>query len=76
MVRPHDLQGLTIAFRRYEDGELKLILAGGEELKLVCDCGRCHWLTTTVEIGGAMVLTLVCHNCRRRIELPYVESAP
>lgn len=75
-VRPRELEGLTIAGKKFEAGTLKLIPEGGEEITVICDCGRCHWLATTQETEGSLVLTLVCHNCSQRVDLPYVGPVP
>lgn len=76
VVRPQDLQGLSISARKFEEGALKLVPQGGEEVTVVCECGRCHWLATTQEQEGAVFLTLVCHNCRQRVDLPYTGPIP
>jgi hypothetical protein len=75
-VRPQELRGLSIAAKRFESGTLTLVPEQGEELTVICDCGRCHWLATTQEVEGAFVLTLVCHNCKRRVNLPYTGPIP
>lgn len=75
-LKPRELHGLTIAGKKFEAGTLKLTPEGGEEVTVICDCGRCHWLATTRETGRGVILTIVCHNCNQRIELPYVGPVP
>ncbi len=76
VVRPKELEGTAISARRFDSGALKLVPEGGEEMTVVCDCGRCHWLVTTREEKAGIVLTLVCHNCRQRLDLPYTGAVP
>ncbi len=70
-MQARDIEGLTIASRKFDEGLLTLVPEGGEELSLVCVCERSHWLVTTQEQDEGTILTLVCHNCRRRYDFPY-----
>lgn len=64
------MKGVTVSARKFDEGALKLTPVEGEELTVVCDCGRCHWLVTTYRKDDRVILKLVCHNCRRHVELP------
>lgn len=75
-VRPEDLRGLTISSRSFDQGLLTLIPEGGEEISLTCACNRSHWLVTTREGEEGILLTVVCHNCRRRYDFPYTGPLP
>lgn len=76
VLRPIDLEGLSIIARKFEAGTLMLVPEGGEEISLVCVCDRSHWLVTTREQDERIILTLVCHNCRRRYDFPYTGPIP
>ncbi len=73
-VKPGEIEGMKVSGRKIEEGTLTLMPEEGEEVTLVCDCGRHHWLVTTYRDAGALILKLVCHGCQRPIELPYSSS--
>lgn len=75
-VQAPDLAGRAISEKRFEAGELTLVPEDGNPCSVVCPCTRSHWLVTMREEGGQVLLTLVCHNCRRRYDMPYVGSLP
>lgn len=66
-----DLRDVIVSARKFEEGALLLTPVEGEEMTVVCDCGRNHWLVTTCRQADRSILKLVCHNCRRHVELPY-----
>ncbi len=66
-----DLKGVTVSDRRFDKGALTLIPAEGEEMVVVCACGRHHWLVTTYREGKTTFLKLVCHSCQRQTKLPF-----
>ncbi len=75
-VQAPDLAGHPISEKRFEAGELTLVPEGRDPCSVVCLCDRSHWLVTTKEEGGRVFLSLVCHYCRRRYDLPYVGPLP
>lgn len=75
-LSPRELEGTLILDRRFEGGALKIVPAPGEEVTVVCDCGGSHWLAAVRSTGTDAYLTLYCHRCRSRYELPYRGSTP
>ena len=74
-LRPGELEGTAILGRRFEDGTLKVVPAPGEEVTVVCDCGCSHWLVAVREEAHPL-LTLTCHRCASRYDLPYRGPLP
>lgn len=73
---PWELEGASIRSRRFEEGILTLVPSQGEEVNPVCTCGRSHWLVTVQGGRKGYVLSLVCHGCGRRCDLPYGGPVP
>ncbi|HEY7588279.1 MAG TPA: hypothetical protein VIB49_05995 [Thermoplasmata archaeon] len=59
--------GLVILrWRCSEEGLFLLARGQSEELRLRCECGRCHWIVREQFGSAGPRLLTTCHNCGRR----------
>ena len=57
--------------------QLLLTIRGrSEEARLLCRCGRCHWIVREHHGDGAARLLATCHSCGTRVELPLEGPRP
>lgn len=54
-----------------------LLRVDGDEVRLVCRCGRSHWIVHENTMGDGASLVLVCHHCgtRAAFEMGAVRTA-
>lgn len=66
---------IVIGWRTSEDG--LLLRVGGDEIRLICRCGRSHWIVHESIGGDRAILVLVCHACgtRATFEMEGVRTA-
>lgn len=69
------LRMTVLSWKSTEDGLLMRV--GGEDIRLVCRCGRSHWIVHESLVGNRASLILVCHNCgtRATFEIEGVRAA-
>lgn len=67
MVREMSVDGseglVVLGWRAAEDGLYFRARGEGDEIRLRCRCGRCHWIVREQPAGGAWSLRVSCHNC-------------
>lgn len=60
-------QGMVVAGWRSGENGLSLRVRGQkEDIRLVCRCGRSHWLVREQFSGGEASLAVTCHGCGTR----------
>jgi hypothetical protein len=60
-------QGIVIVgWKSGEDGLLLRVRGQNEEVRLVCVCGRRHWLVREPSSDGVVSLSVTCHGCGTR----------
>jgi len=66
-VRINAAQGIVVqGWRTTEDGLFLRARGQPEEARLVCVCGRSHWIVREHFALGSASLILTCHNCGTR----------
>ncbi len=60
-------RGFVVLGWRSSEGGLSLRIRGqSEETRLVCRCGRRHWIVREVSSDRSATLVVTCHNCGTR----------
>ena len=60
-------QGKIVSgWRSGGDGLFIRIRGESEDVRLICGCGRSHWLVREQFSGGVPVLSVTCHGCGTR----------
>jgi len=57
---------VVLSWRSREDGLTLRVRGQNEELRLVCTCGRSHWVVREYFADGAASLVVTCHSCGTR----------
>src|SRR5438552_19128628 len=66
-VRIGSSQGIIVrGWKSGSEGLLLEISAQDEDFRLVCRCGRGHWLVREQFSGGVASLSVTCHSCGTR----------
>ncbi|TLZ85715.1 MAG: hypothetical protein E6K00_08095 [Methanobacteriota archaeon] len=66
-VRIDSSQGILVrGWKSGSEGFLLQIRAHDEEVRLLCRCGRSHWLVREQFSGGVPSLSVTCHSCGTR----------
>jgi hypothetical protein len=66
-VRINAAPGIVVqGWRSTEDGLFLLARGQLEEVRLVCVCGRSHWIIREQFALGSASLILTCHTCGTR----------
>ncbi|MEK6911908.1 MAG: hypothetical protein AABX36_03805 [Candidatus Thermoplasmatota archaeon] len=75
-VPVHELSGAVVKEWRLVDPRQLVLQLGdeGDELRLLCECGRCHWILRERPEGSRIRLVVTCHACGTRGELFYEGS--
>lgn len=64
----NESRGLVVlAWRSGEDGLYLKARGQGEEIRLRCLCGRCHWIVRDQFVPEGARLVVSCHSCGRRM---------
>ncbi len=60
-------QGIVVlGWKAAEDGLFLRLRGQTEDVRLVCHCGRSHWVLRENFSGGSAFLNVMCHNCGQR----------
>jgi hypothetical protein len=60
-------QGLVVlSWRSGDEGVFFTVRGEGEEVRLLCVCGRCHWIVQERSDSEGAHVGVTCHNCGRR----------
>ena len=63
-VRIDATHGIVVqGWRSTEDGLFLRVRGQPEEVRLVCVCGRSHWIVREQFVAGSAALILICHTC-------------
>ena len=54
---------VVLGWRTAPDGLYFRAKGEGDEVRLRCRCGRCHWIVREHYGAGAWTLRVSCHNC-------------
>jgi hypothetical protein len=66
-VRVDSSQGIIVrGWKSASEGLFLQIRARDEAVRLVCRCGRGHWLVREQFSGGVASLSVTCHSCGTR----------
>ena len=66
-VRSDAAAGIVVlGWRSAEDGLFLKARGQDEDIRIVCHCGRCHWIIREQFSLGQVLLALTCHNCGQR----------
>ncbi len=66
-VRLDASNGLVVlSWRTAEDGLFLMARGQTAEVRLQCQCGRCHWIVREQFQPDRTQLLVTCHNCGRR----------
>ena len=66
-VRIDSASGIIVLGRKSGAEGLFLRVRGhAEDVRLVCRCGRSHWLVREQFSGGIVSLSVTCHSCGTR----------
>jgi hypothetical protein len=66
-VRIDSAKGIIVTrWRSGEDGLFLRVRGQDEEARLVCLCGRSHWIVREQFARGTASLSLTCHGCGNR----------
>ena len=57
---------IVLGWKSGADGLLLRVRGQHEEVRLVCRCGRGHWLVREKFSGGIASLSVTCHSCGTR----------
>lgn len=57
---------VVIGWRSLADGLFLRIRAQSDEVRLVCRCGRSHWVVRENFSGKTASLVVLCHHCGTR----------
>lgn len=57
---------VLLSWRTAEDGLFLTVRGQGEEVRLQCICGRCHWIVREQFQPDRAQLLVSCHNCGER----------
>jgi RNase P subunit RPR2 len=70
-VRTDAAQGIVVqGWRSSEDGLFLRVRGQDAELRLVCSCGRHHWIVREHDSEKGAVLFVICHACGTRGTFP------
>ena len=59
-----DAPGIVVlAWRSAEPGLVLRVRGQGDEVRLRCRCGRCHWIVREQFAGDRVSLVVSCHTC-------------
>jgi hypothetical protein len=61
---------VVLAWKSSEDGLLLRVRGQPEDVRLVCRCGRTHWIVHEDDSSTGAVLLLTCHHCGTRGTFP------
>ncbi len=76
-VRVDTVQGkVVVAWHTEEDGLFLRLKGEGEDQRLVCRCGRSHWIIREHVPPGAVSLVVTCHGCGTRGTFSLEEVRP
>ncbi len=66
-VRIEAAPGIVVrGWRSGEDGLFLRARGQTDEVRLVCRCGRSHWIVREAFAGGKVTLIVTCHTCGTR----------
>lgn len=66
-IRIDAIPGMVVlGWRSSEDGLFLKARGQNEDVRLVCKCGRRHWIVREQFSRGQASLALTCHNCGTR----------
>jgi hypothetical protein len=66
-VRIEAAAGIIVrGWRSGEDGLFLRVRAQSDEVRLVCRCGRSHWIVREQFSPGTASLIVMCHTCGTR----------
>lgn len=66
-VRIDAAQGIVVlGWRSGEEGLSLRVRGQSDDVRLVCRCGRSHWLVREQFTGAAPTLSVTCHGCGTR----------
>ena len=57
---------VVLGWRAREDGLHLTVRNHSDEVRLVCKCGRFHWIVRERFSGGTASFLVTCHNCGTR----------
>ena len=67
---PKTTGAVVTSWRLIEPSQLLLRIRGqSDEVRLLCVCGRCHWILRERFTPDAAMLLVTCHHCGTRGEL-------
>jgi hypothetical protein len=76
-VRVDAVQAKVVSAWHTDENGLFLRFKGEDDhLRLVCVCGRSHWILRELFPPGAAALYVTCHGCGTRGTLPLEEVQP
>ncbi len=61
---------VVMGWHSREDGLSLRVRGQNEEVRLVCRCGRSHWVVREHFANGAASLLVTCHSCGTRGTFP------
>ncbi|HYY47509.1 MAG TPA: hypothetical protein VFA17_02365 [Thermoplasmata archaeon] len=63
-IRLDSAQGIVVLqWRTGEDGLSLRVRGQSQDVRLVCGCGRSHWLVREESARGSASLVVTCHGC-------------
>jgi hypothetical protein len=70
-------RAVVLGWKSSEDGLLLRVHGETDEIRLVCRCGRSHWIVHEQQDTEHARLVLVCHHCgdRGTLEMEGVRTA-
>ena len=57
---------IVLGWKSGGEGLFLRVRGQNEELRLVCRCGRSHWLVRELFSSGVASLSVTCHSCGTR----------
>jgi hypothetical protein len=57
---------VVLGWRSGEDGLILRVRGQADEVRLVCRCGRSHWIVREQFASGTVSLIVICHTCGTR----------
>jgi RNase P subunit RPR2 len=70
-VRIDAVPGIVVQrWRSSEDGLFLRVRGQDAELRLVCSCGRRHWIVRENDSEKGAMLLVICHHCGTRGTFP------
>ena len=57
---------VVLGWRSTEDGLFLKARGQSEDVRLVCGCGRCHWIVREQFSSAGANLLVTCHNCGQK----------